>query len=230
VHIIENPISLAEALLAPFLRLGRMLTGKIESITAEAEKKFDSKASTAMNQATAAPAAKGGLGGSTGGMLLGAGVAIAALGSALAYITRTLAQTPPLAIIIGVLIAVLVVMVPISIVAYLKLRRRDVSAILEGSGWAINARMRLTRKQGKFFSECPRYPEGSKGIARLSWRLVLLIIVLLAILIGGGYSIKYQLTKPKEAPIEEVSEKLPVEKQAPGVSPVGEEKPARLEG
>ena len=44
VHIIENPINLSEALLAPFLRLGRMLTGKIESITSDAETKFDSKA------------------------------------------------------------------------------------------------------------------------------------------------------------------------------------------
>ena len=215
VHIIENPISLAEALLAPFLRLGRMLTGKIESITAEAEKKFDSKASMAMNQATAAPAAKGGLGGSTGGMLLGAGVAMAALGSALAYITTTLAQTRPLAIVVGVLVVLLAVMVPISIVAYLKLRKRDISAILEGSGWAINARMRLTRKQGKFFSERPKYPEGSKGIARLSWRLVVVIIAVLAILIGGGYLIKYQLDKGKEVPTKEV----------PGVSPVSEGQP-----
>ncbi|MCK4850012.1 MAG: hypothetical protein KAT11_01615 [Phycisphaerae bacterium] len=230
MYIIENPVSLVEALLAPFLRLGRMLTGKIESITAEAEKKFDSKASTAMSQATAAPAAKGGLGGSTGGMLLGAGVAMAALGSALAYITKTLAQTNPLAIIIGVLVAVLAVMLPISIVAYLKLRKRDISAILEGSGWGINARMRLTRKQGKFFSECPRYPEGSKGIARLSWRLVVVIIVLLAILIGGGYLIKCRLDKAEEAPIREVSEKLPLEKEAPLESSVGEEKPAGVGG
>ncbi len=230
VHIIENPISLAEALLAPFLRLGRMLTGKIESITAEAEKKFDSKASTAMNQATAGPVAKGGLGGSTGGMLLGAGIAMAALGSALAYITKTLAQTQPLAIVVGVLVVLLAVMVPISIVAYLKLHKRDISAILEGSGWGINARMRLTRKQGKFFSECPRYPEGSKGIARLSWRLVVVIIVLLAILIGGGYLIKCRLDKAKEAPTEETSEKLPVEKEVPGVSPAGEERPTEAGG
>lgn len=211
VHIIENPISLSEALLSPFLRLGRMLTGKIESITAEAEKKFDSKASTAINQATAGPASKG----NTGGMLLGAGVAMAALGSALAYVTKTLADTQPLAIVVGVLAVVLAVMVPISIVAYLKLRKRDISAILEGSGWGINARMRLTRKQGKFFSERPKYPEGSKGIARLSWRLVVVIIAVLAILIGGGYLIKYQLDKGKEVPTKEV----------PGVSPVSEGQP-----
>ncbi len=230
VHIIENPINLSEALLAPFGRVGRMLTGKIESITADAEKKFDSKASTAMNQAAVAPAAKGGLGANTGGMLLGAGVAMAALGSALAYITKTLADTNKLSIIVAVLVAVLAVMVPISIVAYLKLRRRDISAILEGSGWAINARMRLTRKQGKFFSECPKYPEGSKGIARISWTMVVVIVLVLALLVGGGYLIKYQLTKPEEAPSNEapakdLAEKPPAEKEVPAVSPVSEEKP-----
>ena len=155
------------------------------------------------------------------------GVDMAALGSALTYMSDKLLNNP-WAIIIGVLIAVLAVMVPISIVAYIKLRKRDISAILEGSGWAINARMRLTRKQGKFFSECPKYPEGSKGIARLSWRLVVVIIVLLAMLISGGYLIKYGLDKDKETPSSESSElaeELPVEKEVPGVSPVGEENP-----
>ena len=214
VHIIENPISLAEALLSPFQRLGRMLTGKIESITAQAEKKFDARAATAISQTTApppsaVPAARPAVTGSTGGMLLGAGVAIAALGSALAYISNTLAKNP-LAIIIGVGIAVLAVMLPISIVAYLKLHRRDLSAILEGSGWAINARMRLTRKQGRFFTERPKYPKGSKGTYHLSWWLLLIIFLLLAILIGGGYLLKRSLEKAPPQPMPQpVSEPSP---------------------
>ena len=42
--------------------------------------------------------------------------------------------------------------------------RRELSAILEGSGWAINARMRLTRKQGKAFTQRPRSPKGAKEV------------------------------------------------------------------
>ena len=113
-----------------------------------------------------------------GGLLMGGGVAVAALGSALAYITKTLAGLNYSTIIIGVVVAVLAVMLPISIVAVVKLRRRDLSAILEGSGWAINARMRLSRRQRRFFTERPRYPGGARGIRRRRWILVVVAAVL----------------------------------------------------
>jgi len=166
VEIIANPISLREALVAPFVRLGRVLTGKIESLTAQAEKKLDAGASEAVDRIAPAgeadKAARPSPGASTGGMLMGAGVAVAALGSALAYITKTLAETSWVAIVIGVLAAAVVVLLPTSIVAVLKLRRRDLSAILEGSGWGVNARMRLTWKMARFFSARPPYPRGSE--------------------------------------------------------------------
>ena len=65
-----------------------MPTGKIESITAEAEKKLDSQAAAAMSTTTRTNTTLGG----TGGMLLGAGVTIAALSSALAYVSNKLAE------------------------------------------------------------------------------------------------------------------------------------------
>ena len=134
-------------------------------------------------------------------MLLGAGVAIAALGSALAYITKTLANTHWLAILIGVLVAVLLVMIPVSLVAFIKLRKRDISAILEGSGWSINARMRLTRRQGKAFTKKPSYPKGAKGVPRMGWRLAVAAIVVLGILVAGGYLVKRCLERRNQRPI-----------------------------
>jgi len=143
------------------------LTGKIESLTAQAEKKLDTNASKAVDGiAPPSEAPKPTSGAATGGMLMGAGVAIAALGSALAYITKTLADTSWVAIVIGVLAAVLLVLLPASIVAVLKLRKRDLSAILEGSGWGVNARMRLTWKMARFFSARPPYPKGANGLRR----------------------------------------------------------------
>ena len=52
VQIIENPISMAEALASPFQRLGKMLTGKIESITAAAEKQWDASTAKTIETAT----------------------------------------------------------------------------------------------------------------------------------------------------------------------------------
>ena len=99
-----------------------------------------------------------------GGLLVGGGVALAALSSALAYIAKSLTGVPLWKILIGIGGSILAVMLPITIVAFLKLRKRDLSAILEGSGWGINARMRLTHKQGWFFTEKPKHPSDSKEL------------------------------------------------------------------
>jgi len=120
-------------------------------------------------------------------MLMGAGVAVAALGSATAYIAKTLAETSWLAILMGVLGAILLVLIPTAIIAFFKLRRRDLSAIREGSGWAVNTRMRLTSKQGRFFTERPPCPHGAIEIKRLFWRRVLwltLAALLLVLLVN----------------------------------------------
>ena len=102
--------------------------------------------------------------------MVGAGLAIAALGSAMAYITKSLSQVHWWQMLVGVACAIIAVMLPTSIVAFMKLRKRDLSAILEGAGWAINARMRLTRKLGVFFTNRPKYPAHARGLKRFRRR------------------------------------------------------------
>lgn len=178
VGIVDNPVSLREAVVAPFRRLWKMITGKIESFASEGEKKLDTTTEGRLNEIVPGPGAQSGKtpadqptpsasgkpepaqrsAMATGGMLAGAGVAVAALGSSLAYIARTVSQTHWLAIVISILAAVALVAIPTLIMAIIKLRRRDLRAVLEASGWGINARMRLTRKQRKFFTRRPERP------------------------------------------------------------------------
>ena len=107
---------------------------------------------------------------------MGGTVAVAALTSAAAYITKTLAGVEAYKILIGVAAAILAIMLPTSILAIVKLRRRDLSALLEGSGWAINARMRLTFRQGRFFTFRPPLPRGARGTRRRLLRLLAVIV------------------------------------------------------
>jgi len=183
VQIIENPISLGEAFVSPFKRIGTVLTGKIESITASAEKEFDARTASVIDgKAPAKPAPKApqpNQGMLAGGLLMGGGVAIAALGSAVAFITKTLSGVPVWKIAIGVGVAILAVVLPTSIVAVLKLRKRDLSSILAGAGWAINARMRLTGRQSRYFTQRPPYRKGSKGLRNI-WPLVIALVLLIA--------------------------------------------------
>jgi hypothetical protein len=184
VQVIENPISLREAVVAPFKRLATAVVGKIESIATTAETKLDQAGGDAVTRLKGAgdlpqqPRAPGGM----GFVLAGGGIAVAALGSSLAFITKTMAGLTALTILAGVGGAILAVMTPILIIALIKLRRRDLSAILEGSGWAINARMRLTGAQSMYFTQRPPYPEGVHRMRRrvLSW------IIAIAILAGAS--------------------------------------------
>lgn len=165
LQVIENPISLGEALLAPLKRLVRLVSGRIESLADDAEKRLDSETKQAVDgaystaaaapaAAAAQPAAKPAAGGA-GNVIMGSGVALAALGSAFAYIGKTLAGLGWAKVAGGLGAAVLAVVIPSSVAAFLKLRSRDLSSILEGSGWGINAGMRLTFRQGRVFTQRP---------------------------------------------------------------------------
>lgn len=79
------------------------------------------------------------------------------MGSAFAYIAKTLSTLHPSKLIYGLIIAIAAVITPITILAIIKLRQRDLSSILEGAGWTINARMRLTFRQGRMFTQTPLY-------------------------------------------------------------------------
>lgn len=143
-EIIDNPVSLGEAIRAPFRRLGNALTTRIQTMGSDAEKKVS----------TFSPS---GLFGSsnTAGLIAGGGVAVAAMGSAAAFITGILAKLAWWKILIALGALIAAIAIPALVVAATKLRNRDMSAILEGSGWAVNSRMQLTRRLSRFFTQQP---------------------------------------------------------------------------
>ena len=216
VHVIENPIGIWQAIVSPFKRLTALLTGKIESLTTAAEKSLDSAATktlSALDGGPKPPAQQGSPGMAMGGLMMGGGVAIAALGSAAAYITKTLASMHWYVFVGGILGAILAVMLPSSIIALVKLRKRDLSSVLEACGWAINARMRLTIPLGRFFSSSPPYPATAKGVVNRRWWLILAVLVLLAV---GGYFAYQRWWKPdKELPPAAPAVEQPAETAQP---------------
>jgi len=170
VHIADNPISLGEAMMEPFKRLGKAVTQKVESITQAAEKKLELSGGEAVTQiqstapAPAAPQA-------SGNMLAGGGIAIAAVGSSLAFITKIFSELQPAGVVKGLAVAVLAVLIPSSIIAWLRLSKRDLSVLLEGADWAVNSRMRLSATQCRAFTQKPNLPKGSQRERDLEWWL-----------------------------------------------------------
>jgi len=156
VDLIVQPISIWEAMIAPILRIRDMVAERIEKFAgskasgaekglsdqaAAAELPAPVKGAPAPARAEPPPAASAGF----QNLLIGGTVAFAAAGGALALVVQTVAGISPLTLLgaVGGIVAVL--MAFSGFLGWLKLRRRDVSTLLEACGWALNGRMRLTR-------------------------------------------------------------------------------------
>ena len=164
VQIIENPISVFEAMIHPFVRLMQSFMQRLEQVSAKAEEKISGRDASADGKKKSDDGKKQKKdSGTSGSLLAGGGVAIAALGSSVAFVAQTFARLNPKIILGTILVLVLILIVPVAIATYYKLSKRDLSAILEGSGWGVNARMKLTRKQSRTFTYRPEYPLQKKN-------------------------------------------------------------------
>lgn len=148
VDIVENPISVGEAVIDPFIRISRSFFNRLEEFSSKAEERLFNKEAKGKDTKKKD--------GSTGTFLAGGGVAIAALGSSFAFITKTLAGLTLKTVIWAVFVVAGLIAIPAAIATYYKLSRRDLSTILEGSGWGLNARMKLTKAQAETFTYRPQ--------------------------------------------------------------------------
>jgi len=184
VEIVENPISVREAMYAPFRRAAKFIGDKFESMVNSATEaqqaalsaKTEEAAATAQQTAesaataarTAAPAAaapaapaaaaaeREGL--NVNSLVIGGGMALAGLGAVLAVIVNMLTSLSGWIAILGVIGAVLALS---AFTAWLKLRRRNVSVLLEANGWAVNVHTNVTARIAKVFAYTPDLPKGA---------------------------------------------------------------------
>lgn len=161
IDIIENPVSFIETMTHPFKKILQIINNKIDEFGRSSEEKLLETISSSDTYKTqkeeGSSIAEEQKKQSVLGVLAGGGIAFAAIGSSLAFITKTLSQLSLMTIIGSILGALLLFMLPIIITGIIKLRKRDLNPLLEASGWAINTKMRLTRKQARFFTKKPRY-------------------------------------------------------------------------
>ena len=124
------------------------------------------------------------------------GIGLAAIGSSIAFIVKSL-QNISILNIITVLCGILLVFGgPVVIVSLIKLYKRDLGRFLEASGCALNFPMRLSRRLGNFFTMAPKRPVASwigkkkllaeaEAFQRKRLSLVFLIVLVLILLTVG---------------------------------------------
>jgi len=192
-HIVRHPVSVIEAALSPFSRIGEFINKKLEgmnagvgaaiekkttalnvkiddasktassSIVPIADKKIEPTKAAAADAPPAPPAppAPAAAPGSMSNALAMGGLAVAAVGSSVAFVANQLKALTLTDLVSIILIAFLVIAVPSGFVGWLKLRKRNIAELLEGAGWALNDRLRLTPQLTARITQTPSRVKGS---------------------------------------------------------------------
>ena len=160
IKIIDHPISVREAFWAPYKRIGRIIGEQLEKWAAAREKEVQAKATEGLSVGTetgepvaAPPFDVAKFAGIFAAIGLAIGTAIAALVTG--FLTLHGWQMP-----VALIGAVLAISGPSMLVAYLKLRRRNLAPILDANGWAINTRARINTAFGASLTGVIELPVG----------------------------------------------------------------------
>ncbi|QRN95180.1 kinesin [Archangium violaceum] len=164
-QVLHQPVSLWEAMMMPFERIGRFISSKIEGMATAGEKSLDAQLEKGFTPAPvpaagapAAPAPAVPVAGPAG-FIAALGITFAAVGSSLAFIVTQAKSLTLFDIVSAAIIVALLVMVPSGLLGWLKLRKRNLALLLEGSGWALNDRLMVTRDLAALITRRPRLPK-----------------------------------------------------------------------
>ena len=164
--VIENPISIRQAFWAPYKKLVRMIEEQVAK-RAAADAKVGAAASAAANMDKSAAVAKPAEPKKMDvGTVAAMGVAVGAIGTFLTAIIGYLTglfELPFWQLVLAVVGILLAISSPSMLIAWLKLRQRNLGPILDANGWAINGRVKMNVPFGGSLTEVATLPPGSKA-------------------------------------------------------------------
>ena len=205
--IIENPISLRQAFWNPYRKMAKWVEDKINKSAAEKDAKtFDdmtAKVATAADpnaeKKSAFDIAK------FAGIFAAIGMALGMIGTALASVAQGWISVTWWQQIIVCVCIWRIISGPSMIMAWMKLRRRNLAPVLNANGWAINADSIISVPFGLKLTEQVRFPFTKNPAKKNPAGKIFLVILLLIILGLGGFGIYKYITK-EEVTAEEVME------------------------
>lgn len=205
VKITEHPISLRQAFWLPYKRLARLVSEQLQKVAAsKAKASEDQMGSLATNlgklpsaPASPAPAKAPAVAPAPfdvarfAGIFAAIGLAVGALGTALASMVGGLFSLKWWQIPIALLGLLLLVSGPAVIMAWFKLRSRNLGPILDANGWAINARARINIPFGTSLTKLAVLPPNAQRSLTDPYAeksnqplIVLVVLVALAAVLG----------------------------------------------
>ena len=188
VKIIDNPISIGQAFWSPYRKLGEWVSGLITKSAAEKEKKsfadMTAKLQTPPAAGQAAQPAPFDVA-KFAGIFAAVGLAIGSIGTFLTSLLSEVKDMHAWALLIVPAILI-VVSGPSMILAWMKLRKRNLAPLLNANGWAINADAIVSVLFGNTLTDQAQFPIvklndpfAKKGLSKGSkWSIAIAAIVL----------------------------------------------------
>ena len=188
VKIIDNPISIGQAFWSPYRKLGEWVSGLITKSAAEKEKKsfadMTAKLQTPPAAGQAAQPAPFDVA-KFAGIFAAIGLAIGSIGTFLTSLLSEVKEMHAWALLI-VPAVLIVVSGPSMILAWMKLRKRNLAPLLNANGWAINADAIVSVLFGNTLTDQAQFPIvklndpfAKKGLSKGSkWSIAIAAIVL----------------------------------------------------
>lgn len=161
--IIDNPISIRQAFWAPYRKIGRYIETTIEKRAAEKDSKvmadMTAKVDNAGKDGAAAAEKKKPFDiAAFAGIFAAIGLAVQGFVSALAKMSDSVSDWTWWKWLILVVAIMLVISAPSMILAWLKIRKRNLSPLLNANGWAINASVKVNMTFGATLTEVGKSP------------------------------------------------------------------------
>ncbi len=198
--IVDNPISVAQAFWSPYRKMAKTVENLINKNAADKDAKIMSDATAKINAAPAAVPAAGTDPKAAAaappfdiakfaGIFAAVGMAVGMIGTALAALAKGIFALKWWQLILAFIGIMLVISGPAMILAWLKLRRRNIAPLLNANGWAVNAAAKISIPFGETLTDEAKYPKlrikdpyAKKGLA--PWKGWLIAFCALAVAIA----------------------------------------------
>ena len=187
--VIEAQVSLREAFWAPWAKIAGTISEQCKKFLSAKQDAAVAKVGAAATAAATPPAAPAAAPASNGAAIASSvaaiGIGIGFVGAACGGLLSILTKTPAWQTLLGVLAIILLVSLPSVILAWFKLRARDLGAILNACGWAVNRPLTFSLGLARTFTRPADMPLGA-AVARDPYASHGWLKIVLALLIAVG--------------------------------------------
>ena len=227
--VIDNPISVGQAFWSPYRRMAKTIENLINKNAADKDAKMIADANAKINAAPAAlPAAP--TDGSKpaaapappfdiakfAGIFAAIGMAVGMIGTALVSLAKGIFALEWWQLILAFVGIMLLISGPAMIMAWMKLRRRNIAPLLNANGWAVNASSKISIPFGETLTDVAKFPKmnlkdpyAKKGMA--PWAKWFISILALAVVAAGLWLFNVLAPLGLNSPLPRYNQPEPVE-------------------